>query len=205
MQPTDPFDTPAPSAAPRPRRRHWKGAVVAGVAASVVAGGAVGAALTASSPAGAQTAPTTPSQAQTDTAGPAVGHRGGPGGPGGSHEAVSDDSVAAAAIGISEADLTSALQSGQSMAAVAKAHNVDPQKVIDALVADEEKEVADRVTAGEITQAQADQMKAGITQRITNRVNGTAPQGGPGHGHGHGFRGPGGPGQPPAGQPSATG
>jgi hypothetical protein len=42
----------------------------------------------------------------------------------------------AGVIGISESDLKAALQSGQSIAQVAQAHNVDPQKVIDALVAE---------------------------------------------------------------------
>jgi transposase-like protein len=42
----------------------------------------------------------------------------------------------AGVIGISEDDLKSALQSGQSIAQVAQAHDVDPQDVIDALVAE---------------------------------------------------------------------
>jgi|GEM_PF-2049469 len=113
-------------------------------------------------------------------------HGGGHGFGGGPHETVSDASVAAKAIGISEADLTSALSSGQTMAQVAKAHNVDVQKVVDALVADAQSELADQVKGGQLTQAQADQMKAGITQRVTDQVNGQHP-GGPGGGHG--FRG----------------
>jgi len=42
----------------------------------------------------------------------------------------------AGVIGISEDDLKTAIQSGQSIADIAKAHGVDPQKVIDALVAE---------------------------------------------------------------------
>ena len=42
----------------------------------------------------------------------------------------------AGVIGISEDDLKTAIQSGQSIAQIAQAHNVDPQKVIDALVAE---------------------------------------------------------------------
>ena len=57
-------------------------------------------------------------------------------GMGGTTEAVTDASVVAKAIGITETELNTALQGGQSVAAVAKAHNVDVQKVIDALVAD---------------------------------------------------------------------
>jgi len=99
--------------------------------------------------------------------------RGGPGGHGCTVEAVSDASIVAKVIGISEADLTTALQGGQSMAAVAKAHNVDVQKVIDALVADKDTELAAAVKAGTITQAQADAEKADEVQEITNQVNGT--------------------------------
>jgi transposase-like protein len=101
------------------------------------------------------------------------GGPGGPGGHGGTTEAVSDASIVAKAIGISEADLTTALQGGQSMAAVAKAHNVDVQQVIDALVADKNTELAAAVKAGTMTQAQADAEKADETTQITNQVNGT--------------------------------
>ena len=118
---------------------------------------------------------------------------GGHGGLGPNHETVTDTSVVATAIGISESDLTTALASGQSMAAVAKAHNVDPQKVIDALVADAKSEIAAAVTAGTRTQAQADAELANVTTRVTDQVNGTMPAGRPGGGHG-GLGGPGGPG-----------
>jgi hypothetical protein len=107
--------------------------------------------------------------------------------PFGRNEAVSDDSVVAFAIGISVADLDAALAKGQTVAAIAKAHNVDPQKVIDALVTDGLNELAAEVKAGTITQAQADAQKAAVTQRATDQVNGTF-SGGPG--------GPGGPGCP---------
>ena len=111
----------------------------------------------------------------------------GPGGFGRT-ETISDTSVVATAIGISEADLKTALASGQTVAAVAKAHSVDPQKVIDALVTDGLNELAADVKAGTITQAQADAQKAAVTQRATDQVNGTF-SGGMG-GHGPGFGGP---------------
>ena len=141
----------------------------AAVAGSLVAGG-VGAALFGG--------PLAASAQSTPSTQPASAAR--PGGHGGRHtEAVSDTSVAAKAIGVSEADLTTALEGGQSMAAVAKAHNVDPQKVIDALVADGQSEIDAALKTGQITQAQADQTKSGLTARITNKVNATgeAPDG----------------------------
>ncbi len=127
------------------------------------------------------------------------GGRGGHGFGGGPNEAVSDTSVAASAIGISESDLTAALQSGKTVADVAKANNVDVQKVIDALVADQKTEIAAALKAGTITQAQADQQLANVTTFVTAQVNGTGF--GPG---GHGGHGPmGGPGDH-SGTPEAS-
>ena len=133
---------------------------------------------------------------QVNGTGCGPGGRGGPGGHGfggGPNEAVSDASVAAKAIGISESDLTTALQGGKTIADVAKANSVDVQKVIDALVADQKDEVAAALKAGTITQAQADQRLANVTAFVTAQVNGTGfgpgghggPDGGWG-GHGHG-------------------
>ena len=118
------------------------------------------------------TVPTPTTGTDTDT-GP-----GGRGGPGGHTEAVTDTSVVAKAIGISEADLKTALAGGQTVAAVAKAHNVPLQTVIDALVADGTSELAAQVKAGSITQAQADAQKAEILQRATDQANGSFSGGG---------------------------
>ena len=96
----------------------------------------------------------------------------GPGGGMGVHvEAVTDTSVAAKAIGISEADLQTAIRGGKTIAAVATANNVDPQKVIDALTQDGLDELAAAVTAGTIAQAQADAQKADVATRAANQVN----------------------------------
>jgi len=119
--------------------------------------------------------PSTGTPTTLGTGGDTGNHNGGAGDPGGrmTVEAVTDTSVAAKAIGITEADLTTALDGGQTMAAVAKAHTVDPQKVIDALVADGQSELAAAVKAGTMTQAQADAEKAEVTQRATDQVNDT--------------------------------
>ena len=76
-----------------------------------------------------------------------------------------------------------------------------PQAVVDALVADAKADVAERVTSGDITQAEADQKLAALADRITAMVNGELPLRGPG---GPGFHG----GPPPtsdSSSPSATG
>lgn len=170
--------------------------------ALLIGGAAVAASLAGATAVAAQTGAATPvpvastspggangTTGTTATTGTNVDGRGGPCGHGGglgpNHEAATDTSVAATAIRISESDLTTALASGQSMAAVAKAHNVDPQKVIDALVADAQSEIAAAVTAGTLTQVQADTELANVTTGVTDQVNGIMPAGGRGGPGGH--------------------
>ena len=104
------------------------------------------------------------------------GHHGGPG---------RNLSAAATALGISEADLRTALESGQTIAQVASDKGVDVQVVIDALVAEANTHIDSEVASGEITQAEADAKKADVVQRVTDMVNNVRPAGGPG-GHDHG-------------------
>jgi hypothetical protein len=61
----------------------------------------------------------------------------------------------------------------------------DPAGLVAALVADEQKELADAVSSGRLTQAQADEKLARAEERFTEMVNGTMPKRGP-----HGFGGP---------------
>jgi hypothetical protein len=160
------------------------GALLLGSAgAALVLPSLAAAADPSASPAASPSAPGAPSR----DGGAMGGH-----GFGGTTEAVSDASVVAKAIGITETELNTALQGGQTIAAVAKAHNVDVQKVIDALVADKKDEIAAAVKAGTLTQAQADQQLANVTQFATDQVNSTGFGGGRGHGGpgGHGFGGP---------------
>jgi hypothetical protein len=96
--------------------------------------------------------------------------------------------TAATALGISVDELRTALQGGQSIADVAKAKGVDPKVVVDAMVAELKAHLDSEVASGEHTQAEADQILADATQRITDLVNGQAPQGDPGMG-GPGMRG----------------
>ena len=104
-----------------------------------------------------------------------------------------DLTVAADAIGISADDLRTGLESGKSIAAVATEHGVDPKKVIDALVADAKTHLAQAVTDGKLTQAQADERSADLEARITKLVNSTPPAGelhkGPGRPGPAGMRG----------------
>ncbi len=109
----------------------------------------------------------------------------GKGGPGGMHS-----EVLAQALGMSDADLHTALESGKTIAQVAADQGVDVQVVVDALTAEMKNHIADEVTKGESTQAEADAKLADLTSHITDMVNNPRPAEGPGGPGGHG--GPGG-------------
>lgn len=113
----------------------------------------------------------------------ANGPRGGKGGPG--------MDAAAQALGMTADELHTALDGGQTLAQVAESKGVAVQVVIDALVAAEKTHIAQEVTDGKLTQAQADQRLANVDQRVTDMVNNGRPQGGRGHGGpgGHGADG----------------
>jgi hypothetical protein len=130
---------------------------------------------------------------------PKFGVHGGPGGPGfpgfggkafGRLGGIVLDPVAKA-LGISTDELKSDLAKGQSIADIAKAKNVDLNKIIDALVADANAKIDQAVKDGHLPQAMADSLKAKLKQSITDAVNGKLPTGPMG-----GFPGPGGPGGP---------
>jgi len=183
MTPEDQIPELAP--VPAVKRKTARAKTAAMIAGSILIGGAAGAAVfvpvlanaqsSTASPAVSATAGATASSAASTTNGGGQAH-------------IGDLAVAAKAIGVSESDLATALSGGQTIAAVAKAHNVDPASVIAALVADDQSELAAAVVAGRITQTQADAKKAELTQRATDQVNNTHP--GPGMGRPDG-RGPG--------------
>ena len=79
---------------------------------------------------------------------------------------------AAAAIGIDVSDLRTALQDGQTIAEVATANGVDPQTVIDALVAAFNVKIDEAVANGRITAEQAAEKKENAPERIAALVNG---------------------------------
>jgi len=83
--------------------------------------------------------------------------------------------TAATAIGITPDQLRTELQSGKSIADVAKAHDVDPQKVIDALVAAATQKIDAAVSSGKLTPDQATALKNNLSTIVTNVVNGQRP------------------------------
>ena len=81
--------------------------------------------------------------------------------------------IAATTIGIEPQALAQEIKDGKSVADVAKAHNVDPQKVIDAIDAAANKQIDDAVTAGKLDADKAATLKSKLPDRITKLVNGT--------------------------------
>ncbi len=82
----------------------------------------------------------------------------------------------AAKLGITEEALRTALESGQSIADIARSKNVSIQSVVDALVAEAKTRLAAKVTAGDLTQAEADARLAKLTERAAAFVNSDQPK-----------------------------
>jgi hypothetical protein len=83
--------------------------------------------------------------------------------------------AAAAYLGLTRTELQTQLSQGKTLAQVAKARDKSVDGLIDALVADEKKELDAAVSAGRLTRAQADELLAGAKQRFTDLVNGKMP------------------------------
>lgn len=79
--------------------------------------------------------------------------------------------TAATVLGVSDDDLRTALRDGKSLADVAAEKGVDKQKLIDELVKAAETRLAERVSSGDITQAEADERKADLRERVTTMVD----------------------------------
>lgn len=116
--------------------------------------------------------------AAIEEAGPPDGGHGGPGMRGGRGGPGLE--VAADAIGITEEELRTALRDGGTLAEVAEANGVDPQAVIDALVAELQTRLDEKVADGDLTQEEADEKLASGIERITERMTSTPPEPGEG-------------------------
>ena len=92
--------------------------------------------------------------------------------------------IAAQALGMTADELHTALKGGQTLAQVAESKGVNVQVVVDALVASATNHINQKVASGDITQAQADEKLANVTERVTERVNNPRPEGGPRGGQG---------------------
>ncbi|MFM7263387.1 MAG: hypothetical protein ACKO1X_06515, partial [Acidimicrobiales bacterium] len=121
--------------------------------------------------------------------GPRMGGMGGDHGPRGGAPFAREN--LAKVLGLTVTELDTQVRSGKSLADIAKAQNVDIQKVKDQLVADLTAHLDAEVKAGEHTQAEADAKLVLFKGRLDDMVNGVRPAGGPGMG-GKGGHGPGG-------------
>lgn len=81
------------------------------------------------------------------------------------------EDTAAALIGISADEFYEQLDGGQSMADVARANGVDPQIIIDALIAEEVAWIDELVAAGEISDQEAEEWREETAQYISFEVN----------------------------------
>lgn len=115
--------------------------------------------------------------------GPGGGHRGG-------HHGFVDFAAAADFLGVTEAKLRTSLENGDTLAEVAKANGKTAAGLVDALVAAAKADLAEKVAAGRLTEAQRTSIVADLESRLDDVVNGEFS---------FGFRG--GPGGPSAGMP----
>jgi hypothetical protein len=100
--------------------------------------------------------------------GPGLHHRGGPG---------PQLQAAASYLGITQAALRSSLESGQTLAQVAKAKDKSLDGLIGALENAEKAHLAQAVKDGRLTDAQRDAIVSGLKARVTAMVNGTGGRG----------------------------
>ncbi len=92
-------------------------------------------------------------------------------------------------LGLSADELQVARDAGQSVADIAAAEGLDLQTVVDALVANAQARVDEKLAAGDIDAERAAEISDGLVERVTARVNGEHVAGGHGHRGRHGPRG----------------
>jgi hypothetical protein len=97
----------------------------------------------------------------------------GPGrhGPHGLHGPGKGLAAAAEYLGLTQAQLRTALSGGKTLAQVANSKGKPVDGLVNAMVADAKANLAEAVEAGKLTQAQSQAMQAGLKDRITELVN----------------------------------
>ncbi|WP_132945699.1 hypothetical protein [Tumebacillus sp. BK434] len=87
-------------------------------------------------------------------------------------------------LGVTEAELRTAQQEGKTLKQIAEGKGITEAKLIEFLQTEQQKQLAQAVTDGKLTQAQADKMKAGMTtERLQEMINSTGKIGPGGKGH----------------------
>ena len=84
-----------------------------------------------------------------------------------------DSEAVADVLGLTVDELRAEREAGNSLAAIANELNVAVDDVVEAIVMEKEEHIAEKVAAGEITQAEADEKLADLETRTVERVNRT--------------------------------
>jgi hypothetical protein len=106
----------------------------------------------------------------------------------GAHGILGGLDAAASYLGLTDAELRSALAGGKSLADVAKERGKSVDGLVDALTDAATAKLDAAVDAGSLTQARADELKADLKQHLTDLVNGVRPAFSGPPGGGEGFR-----------------
>jgi hypothetical protein len=88
--------------------------------------------------------------------------------------------AAAGYLGMTEAELRTALENGKTLAQVARDRDKSVDGLVDAILKDAEQKLEDAVEDGRMTEVEKREMLGGLRKRITNLVNGRFPMPGPG-------------------------
>jgi hypothetical protein len=96
-------------------------------------------------------------------------------GPSGVHAAIEPLGPAASYIGVTQAELRSQLQAGQTLAQVARSHGKSVDGLVQALITDAAKKLDAAVSAGRLTKAKEQSILADIKEHVTDLVNGRMP------------------------------
>ena len=118
---------------------------------------------------------------------PLVGLGPGRGLHGGGHHLLGGLDAAADYLGLTEAELHEQLRDGSSLAEIARAEGKSVDGLVAALVKSAKAELADAVKDGRLTDAQRDELEAGLNDRVEALVEREPGLGGPGGPHGPGF------------------
>ena len=79
----------------------------------------------------------------------------------------------AEATGLTVDEVIAALQEGQTFAQIAEDQGVEPQAIVDAFLADRQAALEQAVADGRLTQEQADEMLAEMTEHVSERLDET--------------------------------
>ncbi|MGQ7890820.1 hypothetical protein [Paenibacillus sp. WC2504] len=92
-------------------------------------------------------------------------------------------------LGVEESAVQEALKAGKTLAAFAEEKGLTKEDYLQKLVAAETTSITDQVTAGKLTQEQADKIVAGLSDQLTKQIDGTGFKVGFGGGFQGGFPG----------------